>query len=90
MDVSDEQSINKAVSDTAAKFGRIDYAVNNAGIAGSHARSGDHELSDWQKLMSINLTGVWMSSRAEIRQMLKQEPLEPKSVSRYSSEGNSD
>lgn len=78
LDVADEQSIDKAISEAAAKFGRIDYAVNNAGIGGSQSLSADHALSDWRKVMNINLDGVWMSSRAEIRQMLKQEPLEAK------------
>ena len=74
LDVGNEQSIDKAVASTAQKFGSIDYAVNNAGVAGPLLRSAEHSLADWQKLMDVNLNGVWMSQRAEIRQMLKQKP----------------
>lgn len=77
LDVTKEQSIDDAVAKTTSRLGRIDYAVNNAGIGGSQALSADHKLADWQKVMDINLNGVWMSSRAQIRQMLKQEPLQP-------------
>ena len=77
-DVAKEQCVDDAVARAASTLGRIDYAVNNAGIGGSQALSADHKLADWQRVMEINLTGVWMSSRAQIRQMLKQEALEPK------------
>jgi NAD(P)-dependent dehydrogenase (short-subunit alcohol dehydrogenase family) len=73
LDVGSEQSIDDAVSSTAKKFGSIDYAVNNAGIAGPLVRSAEHSMADWQKVMDVNLNGVWMSQRAEIRQMLKQK-----------------
>lgn len=78
LDVTDESAIDNAVAQTASAFGRIDYAVNNAGIGGTSALSGDLSVADWRKVVDVNLNGVWMSSRAEIRQMLKQEPLEPK------------
>ena len=78
LDVTNEQSIDDAVARAASKFGRIDYAVNNAGIGGPLTLSAEHSTADWQKVMNVNLNGVWMSSRAEIRQMLKQQPLEPK------------
>lgn len=77
LDVTKEASIDDAVAQAARQLGRIDYAVNNAGIGGSQALSGDYKTADWHKVMDVNLNGVWMSSRAEIRQMLKQEPLEP-------------
>lgn len=73
LDVSSEQSIEDAVAATAKKFGGIDYAVNNAGIAGPLVRSAEHTLANWHQTMSVNLHGVWMSQRAEIRQMMKQE-----------------
>ena len=72
LNVGEEQSIDRAVALTASKFGRIDYAVNNAGVSGSMEPTAEHSTEDWQKLMAVNLTGVWMSERAEIRQMLKQ------------------
>lgn len=78
VDVADEHSLERAIQETVKEFGRIDYAVNNAGIAGAITPSDVTSTVEWQKLLNVNLNGVWMSSRAEIRQMLKQEPLNPK------------
>jgi len=73
MDVSKEQSIEDSVRNTVSAFGRIDIAVNNAGIGGPAKTSPDVTRSEWQTLLDINLTGVWLCQRAQIRQMLKQE-----------------
>jgi len=73
LDVSKETSIEQAIDETVAQFGRIDFAVNNAGIAGANKPTVEVEMGDWQKLLDVNLTGVWLCQRAEIRQMLKQE-----------------
>lgn len=73
LDVASEKSIDDAIASTAQKFGTIDYAVNNAGVAGSLALSAEHSLADWRSVMNVNSDGVWMSQRAEIRQMLKQK-----------------
>ncbi|KAI1615962.1 hypothetical protein EDD36DRAFT_450369 [Exophiala viscosa] len=74
LDVSNEDSVKEAVEKAAAKFGRIDYAVNNAGISGPVARTESVAFSEWQHLMSVNLNGVWLCQRSEILQMLKQDP----------------
>jgi NAD(P)-dependent dehydrogenase (short-subunit alcohol dehydrogenase family) len=74
LDVASEQSIDDAIASTAQKFGTIDYAVNNAGVAGPLVLSAEHSSADWRSVMNVNLDGVWMSQRAEIRQMLKQKP----------------
>ena len=74
LDVGSEQSVDDGVAATAKKFGSIDYAVNNAGIAGPMVLTAEHSKADWQKVMSVNLNGVWMCQRAQIRQMLKQKP----------------
>ncbi|KAL4937894.1 hypothetical protein BDV06DRAFT_226522 [Aspergillus oleicola] len=73
LDVTDEQSINDVVTQIRGKFGTIDYAVNNAGIGGPHDLSADHTLAEWRRTLNIDLNGVWMSSRAEIKVMLEQE-----------------
>lgn len=77
VDVTDEKSIERAIQEVIKQFGRIDYAVNNAGIAGANTPSAVTSTVEWQKLLNVNLNGVWMSSRAEIQQMLQQEPLTP-------------
>ncbi|KAL4985912.1 hypothetical protein BDW68DRAFT_179271 [Aspergillus falconensis] len=76
IDVAKEASVNEAVALTVRKFGRIDYAVNNAGIGGSGALSAEHSMEDWVRTMDVNLRGVWLSSRAEISVMLEQEKRE--------------
>ncbi|KAL4747784.1 hypothetical protein BDW72DRAFT_196434 [Aspergillus terricola var. indicus] len=76
INVAKEASINKAVADTVRQFGRIDYAVNNAGIGGSGALSAEHKVEDWSHTVDVNLHGVWLSSRAEIREMLTQDKRE--------------
>ncbi|KAK5043150.1 hypothetical protein LTR13_000921 [Exophiala sideris] len=75
VDVTDEASIERAIQEIVEKFGRLDYAVNNAGVAGANTPSAVTPTVEWQKLLNVNLNGVWMSSRAECRQMLKQEYL---------------
>lgn len=73
VDVTDEESVDTAVSKAADRFGRIDIAVNCAGIGGVPSPTSDMPLKDWQKVIDINQTGVWLCQRAMIRQMLKQE-----------------
>ena len=80
LNTASEKSVEDAISTTVKRFGRVDYAVNNAGIAGAAWKSADSDLASWQKTVDVNLTGVWLCSRAEIRAMLKQEPLEPEYV----------
>ena len=74
-DATSESSINDAVAETIRRFGRIDFAVNSAGIGGTLAVSTESSVDAWSKTLDLNLTGVWMSSRAEIRVMLQQEKL---------------
>ncbi|KAF9887227.1 hypothetical protein FE257_010355, partial [Aspergillus nanangensis] len=76
LDVTDQKSIQDAVTQTVNKFGRIDYAVNNAGIGGSAVLSAEHEVEEWKKTIDIDLNGVWLSSRAQLQVMQKQEKLE--------------
>lgn len=77
MDTSKEDSVHSAINDTVKAFFRLDIAVNNAGIGGIPKPTAENELEDWQRVMSVNLNGVWLCQRAQIRQMLKQDPLLP-------------
>ncbi|KAA8646794.1 hypothetical protein EYZ11_009957 [Aspergillus tanneri] len=72
-DVSIEASVDHAVRDTALLFGRIDIAVHSAGISGQTGLIHELSLSDWQKVIDINQTGLWLCQRAVIRQMMAQE-----------------
>lgn len=73
VDVANEDSVKAAIDTTTAAFGRIDFAVNNAGITGPLGLASDVSFEDWKKTIDINLSGVWLCQRAEITQMLLQE-----------------
>lgn len=77
LDTRKEDSVNSAIDQTVKKFGRIDIGINNAGIGGQPKQSIDVELADWENVMAVNLNGVFLCQKAQIRQMLKQEPLDP-------------
>jgi NAD(P)-dependent dehydrogenase (short-subunit alcohol dehydrogenase family) len=76
-DTSNEASVNSAITKTVSAFSRLDFAVNNAGISCEPLPSHKASLTDWQRVMSINLDGVWLCQRAQVRQMLSQPRLEP-------------
>ena len=72
VDVSKSSEVEAMMAKTVETYGRVDCAFNNAGIEGEGALT--HKCSDenWHRVLSINLTGVWMCMKAEIAQMLKQ------------------
>lgn len=71
-DVSDSADVDAMLKVIIAHYGRLDIAVNNAGIATPLQEF--HEVSEDQfdRVMAVNLKGVWLCMQAEIRQMLKQ------------------
>lgn len=71
-DVADASSADAAVAEAVARYGRIDAAFNAAGIDGERAPLLEATQENWDRIMAVNLTGIWHSMRAEIRQMLKQ------------------
>jgi NAD(P)-dependent dehydrogenase (short-subunit alcohol dehydrogenase family) len=73
MDCAKEADVERMIDQVVKRFGRLDIAVNNAGIGGPVIGSAETELNGWQRVIDINLTGVWLCQRAELRQMLKQE-----------------
>ena len=77
MNTAKEDEVQSAVDQTVKRFGRLDIAINNAGIGGNGAQTEEQTLSEWQRVMDVNVNGVWLCQRAQIRQMLKQEPLDP-------------
>jgi 2-dehydro-3-deoxy-L-rhamnonate dehydrogenase (NAD+) len=68
-DVGDEASVEDMVSSVVERFRRLDGAVNNAGIGGSFASVGDYSFEDWRRVMRVNLDGVFLCLREEIRAM---------------------
>ena len=73
VDVSKATEVEAMLSATVKTYGRLDCAHNNAGI-GSRPRAPLHECSEdtWDRVLSINLKGVWLCMKYEILQMLKQ------------------
>ncbi|MBV8771372.1 MAG: SDR family oxidoreductase [Deltaproteobacteria bacterium] len=71
-DVSKSADVNAAVVEAVTAYGRLDYAFNNAGIGGPGRLTHEYGEDEWNRVISINLTGVWLCMKAEIAQMLKQ------------------
>jgi NAD(P)-dependent dehydrogenase (short-subunit alcohol dehydrogenase family) len=61
----------KAVTFAAKTFGKLNYAVNNAGIGGQTAPAGEVDLHDWKRVIDINLNGVFYGMRYQIPAMLQ-------------------
>ncbi|MCC6277884.1 MAG: glucose 1-dehydrogenase [Oligoflexia bacterium] len=72
VDVSSESQVREMVQATLSKYGRLDFAFNNAGIAGDQKPTGDNSVDNWNKVIGVNLTGVWLCMKEEIPHMLKQ------------------
>ncbi|KAH3920555.1 hypothetical protein HBH56_006050 [Parastagonospora nodorum] len=75
LDVTNERAIDDSIEKTVKEFGRLDYAVNNAGIGGVIKTSDQIPKDDFEKVLAVNTTAVWQCQRAQIRQMLKQEKI---------------
>jgi NAD(P)-dependent dehydrogenase (short-subunit alcohol dehydrogenase family) len=71
-DVSDEIAVERAVRDTQDAFGRIDILVNNAAASNSQTPVGDLTIAEWRRTIDVNLTGVFLLSRAVIGVMRTQ------------------
>jgi NAD(P)-dependent dehydrogenase (short-subunit alcohol dehydrogenase family) len=74
-DVSKAAQVEALVARTMERFGRLDFAVNNAAtLEEGFARTADLTEEQFDRSIGFNLKSVWLSMRAEIRQMLAQEP----------------
>jgi NAD(P)-dependent dehydrogenase (short-subunit alcohol dehydrogenase family) len=74
LDVSDEESVVQVMSRVFKEFGRLTYAINNAGIQGGIKPTALLETKVFQKALDVNLKGLWMSQREQLKHMLAQEP----------------
>src|SRR5215213_9911502 len=71
-DVSDDTEVEAMVERTVAEFGRLDAAFNNAGVMAKVVPTAESTLEEWERVIGINLRGVWSSMKYELRQMQSQ------------------
>ncbi|MFL6451139.1 MAG: glucose 1-dehydrogenase [Bryobacteraceae bacterium] len=71
-DVSDDAQVEAMVARTVAEFGRLDAAFNNAGVMARIAPTADSTREEWDRVIGINLRGVWSCMKYELRQMERQ------------------
>jgi NAD(P)-dependent dehydrogenase (short-subunit alcohol dehydrogenase family) len=70
-DVSNPTEIKAMVRRTVETYGRLDFACNNAGIGGETNPTADYSIEGWQRVIAINLSGVFNCMKYEIPEMLK-------------------
>ncbi|KYK32306.1 MAG: beta-ketoacyl-ACP reductase, partial [Theionarchaea archaeon DG-70-1] len=70
-DISKEKEVKSMIKKTINKFGRIDILVNNAGIH-QHLKTWELSLKDWERVININLTGVFLCSKETVIYMKNQ------------------
>lgn len=71
-DVSDDGQVEQMVKRTVDEFGRLDAAFNNAGVMARIAPTAESSRDDWDRVIGINLRGVWSSMKYELMQMQRQ------------------
>ncbi|WP_311970265.1 glucose 1-dehydrogenase [Pseudomonas baltica] len=71
-DVADIDQVEAMVKETIATFGQLDAAFNNAGIQNILAEIADATVDDYDRVMSINLRGVWACMKFELEHMRRQ------------------
>ncbi len=71
-DVSEEAQVAAMVERTVAEFGRLDAAFNNVGVMAHVAPTADTTREEWERVIGINLRGVWNCMKYELRQMERQ------------------
>jgi NAD(P)-dependent dehydrogenase (short-subunit alcohol dehydrogenase family) len=71
VDVADEAAVDALVAETVARHGRLDVLWANAGIAGVRAPCAEQPTDAWERVLRVNLTGVFFSLRAALRPMLE-------------------
>jgi NAD(P)-dependent dehydrogenase (short-subunit alcohol dehydrogenase family) len=79
-DVTNADDVKAMLDDTLIAYGRLDCAFNNAGIAPYQVDASGKKTAEWgeesfDRMIAVNLKGVWLCMRAEIRQMLTQKAM---------------
>ncbi|KAL3422406.1 short-chain dehydrogenase reductase [Phlyctema vagabunda] len=75
VDMLEEFQVVDFLESVSFNFGRVDYCVNAAGVLGNNKRSTETTAQQFDLINGINYRGAWLMSRAELKQMLSQDPL---------------
>lgn len=71
-DVSNDAHVQQMVAQTVSEFGRLDAAFNNAGVMARIVPTAESTRDEWDRVININLRGVWSCLKYELQQMQKQ------------------
>ncbi|MAY75350.1 MAG: oxidoreductase [Phycisphaerae bacterium] len=71
-DVSDETQVANMINRVVANFGKLDIAFNNAGVMAQLAPTAESSSKEWDRVIGVNLRGVWACMKYELAQMQKQ------------------
>jgi NAD(P)-dependent dehydrogenase (short-subunit alcohol dehydrogenase family) len=71
-DLTKATEVAALVAAAVETFGRLDFGANIAGIGGAFAPTAEYREEDWNNIIAINLTAVWLSMKYELQQMVKQ------------------
>lgn len=70
-DVSKSADVQAMIKECVATYGRLNVAVNNAGVEGERNHTGDYSEDEWHKVININLTGVFLCMKYELPELVK-------------------
>ena len=71
LDITDPDAVQRAADESMATLGRIDIVIASAGITGPNAASWDYPVADWDRVIDVNLNGVYYTCRAVVPHMLR-------------------
>lgn len=74
-DLTQIDQVQNAIQLTVKEFGRLDHAVNNAGIGQALLPTAETSEQEFERVLNVNLKGVWYCEKFELEQMEKQDPL---------------
>ena len=71
LDVADPDAVQALIDSIVSDHGRLDFAVNNAGISGDTVPTGEYSIDTWRRVIEVNLSAVFYCCRYEIEAMLR-------------------
>jgi NAD(P)-dependent dehydrogenase (short-subunit alcohol dehydrogenase family) len=72
VDVTSERQVERLVAAVVERFGKLDFAFNNAGAQPVPSATTEQTEDDWDTMLAVNLKGTWLCMKHELRQMLQQ------------------